>query len=305
VSMTRRTALQTLAATMAAGQAPSAAQFQIACMTIPFQRFSFERGVKGIAAAGFRYIAWGPNQTDSARRRIDTIALEAGVDRSRELLRISRDAGLESVLMFASFYPENPGAVDAYKKRVDQAQAAGIPSLLAFGSPKSTGEHREAFVRTLREIADHARQAKVAIAVKQHGGVTATGELTAAVVRDVNHPSVVVFYDAGNTWWYSDVDANVDFTKCASMTRGFAIKDFRSHAGQRATCGPGYGQTDHYAMLGLVAKNGGTIPLCCENIAEPFVRGQDSPEAVDSLARRAREFLDTVVRGLAAPPRAR
>jgi sugar phosphate isomerase/epimerase len=269
-------------------------------MTIPFQRFSFERGVQGIAAAGFRYIAWGPNQTDSAQRRTETIALEDGADKARQLLRISRDSGLEAVLMFASFYPENPGAVDAYKKRIDQAQAAGIPNLLSFGSPKSTSEHRAAFVRTLSQIADHGRQAKVAIAVKQHGGVTGTGELTASVVREVNHPSVVVFYDAGNTWWYSNVDANADFATCAVLTRGFAIKDFRSYAGQRATCGPGYGQTDHYAMLGSVARNGGTIPLCCENISEPFIRGQDSPEAVESLARRAREFLETVVRGISA-----
>lgn len=298
--MTRRTVLQTLAASAAAAQTSSRSEFQIACMTIPFQQFSFEQGVKGVAAAGFRYIAWGPNQTDSAKRRLDTIALDAGPARARELLRICRDAGLETVLMFASFYPENPGAVDAYKKRIDQAQAAGIPNLLAFGSPKASDEQRAPYVRTLREIADHAKQAKVVIAVKQHGGVTATGELTASVVREVNHPSVVVYYDVGNTWWYSNVDANVDFKKCAPMTRGFAIKDFRLHGGRRATCGPGFGQTDHYAMLGSVANHGGRIPLCCENISEPFAPRQDSPQAVESLARRAKEFLTTVVLGVSS-----
>lgn len=251
-----------------------------------------------MATAGFRYIAWGPNQMDSAKKRIPTIDVDAGTSRARELHRICSDAGLESVLMFASFYPENPGAVDAYKKRIDQAQSVGIPSLLTFGSPQSTSAHREAYLRTLREIADHARQAKVAVAVKQHGGVTATGELTAAVVREVNHPNVVLFYDAGNTWWYPKVDANLDFRKCASMARGFAIKDFREYGGKRATCGAGYGQTDHYAMLGAVAGNGGKIPLCCENLAEPFLGPVTSPEAVDVLARRSREFLETVVRGV-------
>jgi sugar phosphate isomerase/epimerase len=303
--MTRRVALQTLAGAAAAGQSSAGTQFQIACMTIPFQQFSFERGVKGVAAAGFRFLAWGPNQTDSAGKRTDTIGLDAGQERARELLGISRDAGLETVLMFASFYPENPGAVDAYKKRIDQAQAAGIPNLLAFGSPKSTAEHRGVFVRTLQAVAGHAQQAKVAIAVKQHGGVTATGELTASVVREVSHPGVVLFYDAGNTWWYQNVDANLDFPKCAAMTRGFAIKDFRSYRGQRAACGPGFGQTDHYAMLGLVAGNGGNIPLCCETVWEPLVPRTQTPEAVETSARRAREFLDTVVRGVTASPSAK
>jgi sugar phosphate isomerase/epimerase len=140
----------------------------------------------------------------------------------------------------------------------------------------------------------------VTVAVKQHGGVTATGELTASVVREVNHPSVVVWYDAGNVWGYMNVDANLDFEKCASMTRGFAIKDIRSWGGKRSACGPGFGQTDHYKMLGAVAGNGGPIPLCCETIGEPLVPRPDTPEAVEALARRAREFLDTVVRGITA-----
>ena len=185
--MTRRVALQTVAGASALGQRPPGTEFQIACMTIPFQVFSFERGVKGVAAAGFRYLAWGPNQTDASGGRMDTISLDAGPARAKELLRISRDAGLETILMFATAYPENPGAVAAYRKRIDQPQEAGIPNLLAFGSPKSTSEHRAKFVRTLEAVADHARQASVSVCVKQHGGVTATGELTAFVVRDVNH----------------------------------------------------------------------------------------------------------------------
>jgi sugar phosphate isomerase/epimerase len=298
--MTRRVALQTLAATAAMGQTSSqSTEFQIACMTIPFQAFSFERGVKAVAAAGFKYLAWGPNQADSSSgKRTDTIGLDAGTGRAKELLRISRDAGLETVLMFATAYPENPGAIDAYKKRIDQAQAAGIPNLLSFGSPKSTAEHRAKFVETLRAVGDHAKQANVVIGVKQHGGVTATGELTASVVREVNHPNVVVFYDAGNTWWYANVDANEDFRKCAAMTRGFAIKDLRSYGGKRDACGPGFGQTDHYNMLGSVAGNGGKIPLCCETIAEPLVPRPKTPEQGEALARRAREYLETVVRGV-------
>ena len=304
--MTRRFALQTLVGGAAAiGQTTSGTEFQIACMTIPFQGYSFERGVKGVAAAGFRFLAWGPNQTDSSNRRTDTIALDAGPARARELLRISRDAGLETVLMFANAYPENPGAVDAYKKRIDQAQAAGIPKLLAFSSPRSTADQRPEFVRTLQAVADHARQAKVAVAVKQHGGITGTGELTAWVVREVNHPNVVLFYDAGNTWVYNNVDANLDFPKCASITRGFAIKDFRAYAGQRVVCGPGFGQTDHYAMLGQVAANGGKIPLCCEAVWEPLVPRPDTAEGVENAARRAREYLDSVVRGIMAPPKAK
>jgi hypothetical protein len=42
------------------------------------------------------------------------------------------------------------------------------------------------------------------------------------------------------------------------------------------------------------------MPLCCENIFAPLVPRPAEPEGIDTLARRAREFLDTVIAGLHA-----
>jgi hypothetical protein len=42
------------------------------------------------------------------------------------------------------------------------------------------------------------------------------------------------------------------------------------------------------------------MPLACENIFEPLVPRPKTPEGIDALARRAREFMETVLRGLAA-----
>lgn len=39
-------------------------------------------------------------------------------------------------------------------------------------------------------------------------------------------------------------------------------------------------------------------PLCCENIFAPLVPRPQTPEEIDALARRAREFLEVVIRGL-------
>jgi hypothetical protein len=47
-----------------------------------------------------------------------------------------------------------------------------------------------------------------------------------------------------------------------------------------------------------VAFTGRTIPLCCENIFAPRVLRPTTPEEVDALARRAREFLELVIRGV-------
>src|SRR5262245_54064133 len=62
-------------------------------------------------------------------------------------------------------------------------------------------------------------------------------------------------------------------------------------------CGPGFGEIDHYRLLANVSHTGREMPLCCENISAPKIRAT-TPEEIDSLARRAREFLEVVIRGL-------
>ena len=43
---------------------------------------------------------------------------------------------------------------------------------------------------------------------------------------------------------------------------------------------------------------GRKMPLCCENIFAPVITRPAKPEGVDKLARRVREFLETVVAGV-------
>jgi sugar phosphate isomerase/epimerase len=108
-----------------------------------------------------------------------------------------------------------------------------------------------------------------------------------------------MFYDAGNTWFYPHVDPLPDLPSCARYVRGFAIKDFRSIPA-RTICGPGLGEIDHYRLLQPVLRTGLRMPLACETITAPYVPRPDTPEAIDSLARRSREFLEIVIAGLKA-----
>ena len=55
------------------------------------------------------------------------------------------------------------------------------------------------------------------------------------------------------------------------------------------------------SLLAPVAFTGLDMPLAFENISEPLVPRPETPEGVDDLARRAREYVETVVRGLQAP----
>jgi sugar phosphate isomerase/epimerase len=198
-------------------------------------------------------------------------------------------------MMFSMIYPENDEAVKVLTSRIRQAAAAKIPQVLTFGHTE--GGKAELWVARFKELAPVAKDHGVTIVVKQHGGTTGTGEACAKIVREVDHESIAVNYDAGNVMDYLNVDPLPDLAKCADVVHSFCIKDHRNWP-RDEDCGPGFGEIDHYRLLHQVAFQGRKMPLCCENIFAPLLPRPADPAGIDALARRAREFLETVVQGL-------
>ena len=283
--------------TMAAADKIRPTKFQIACMTLPYADFPLQRALRGIRAAGYRHVAWGTTHKEDGGKEVPVLAEDAAPDKARELAQRCRDLGLEPVMMFSGIYPEDPRAMEVLTNRLRQASAGGVAHVLTFGHTK--GGNRKLWVERFRKLAPIAQDLHVLLVVKQHGGETGTGVACAEITREVAHPHVKVNYDGGNVMDYLHVDPIADIKKCADEVRSFCIKDHR-HFPKDQDCGPGLGEIDHYRLLYPVAFTGLTMPLCCENISAPVLPRPVTPEGVDAMARRAREFLETVIAGLQA-----
>jgi sugar phosphate isomerase/epimerase len=296
--MNRRTFLGTAAAVLplarSAADDTKRTTFQIACMTLPYSRFTLDRALTGIRGAGYSFVAWGTTHTQDGKD-VPVVAADAPPEQSKELAKKCRDAGLEPVMMFSGVYPEAKNGLDVLTRRLKQAGAAGVPQVLTFGHTK--GGNRKLWVERLKQLGPIARDNGVLLVVKQHGGETGTGEACAAITKEVDHPNVKVNYDAGNVLDYLNKDPLPDIKLCAGEVRSFCIKDHRNWP-RSEDCGPGLGEIDHYKLLHPVAATGRAVPLACENVFAPLVPRPDKPEGVDALARRAREFLELVVAGL-------
>ena len=270
-------------------------EFQIACMTLPYSRFPLERALQGIKAAGYRYVAWGTSHQEEPGKSVPVMPPDAPPEKARQLAQRCRDLGLEPLMMFSTIYPEAPNGLEVLTNRIKQAAAAGIGQVLTFGHTK--GGNRQLWIERFKKLGPIAQDHGVMIVVKQHGGTTGTGEACAEIIREVNHPNIMVNYDAGNVMDYLDVDPIPDIRKCAAEVRSFCIKDHRNWP-RDEDCGPGLGEIDHYRLLDPVAFTGLKMPLCCENISAPLLPPPREPQRVDWLARRAREFLEVVIEGL-------
>ncbi len=270
-------------------------QFQIACMTLPYAQFPLERALSGIRSAGYSYVSWGTTHREEGGKEVPVIAPDAPPAKARDLANRCRDLGLVPLMMFSGVYPEANNAVEILTSRILQASSAGVPQVLTFGHTE--GSDRTLWTQRFRKLGPIARDHGVLIVIKQHGGNTGTGAACAEIVREVADEGVKVNYDAGNVMDYLDVDPIADIQKCAEEIRSFCIKDHRNFPSDQ-DCGPGLGEIDHYKLLHTVAFTGLKMPLCCENIFAPVIPRPTDPRGVDALARRAREFLETVIQGL-------
>jgi len=277
---------------LVAAAASSPTRFTYSGMTLPWSGFSFERALKGVRTAGFSEVAWGVNHMGKPLLDLAAPTAEAKLLASR-----CTDLGLKPVMMFSTVNLEAANAIDAHKRRIDHAAAAGIPFLLTFG--KTTGGERDRFVANLKGFSAHAATTGVTVLIKQHGGNTGTGAMCKDIIEEVGHPSVKLCYDAGNVLDYESRDPIADIAKCWQLIRAFNIKDHRDWP-KDEDCGPGFGEIDHYRLFQAVMNTGLEIPLTFENIFEPLIKRPTDPAAIDRLALRAREYIETVIRGLQA-----
>lgn len=269
-------------------------KFQIGCMTLPYGQYPLARALEGIRGAGFEYVAWGTTHREAGESKpVPVMAADASPSRAKELADKCRGMGLTPVLMFSGIYPEAPTGLDVLTQRLKQAAAAGIPQVLTFGH--TDGQNRRVWVERFKQLGPIARDLGVVLVVKQHGE---TGQVTGEIVREVDDAGVRVNYDAGNVMDYTKGQVNPldDIKTCGELIHSFCIKDHRM-VPVNQDCGPGLGEIDHYRLLANVAFTGRAMPLACENISAPKIRAT-KPEEVDALARRAREFLELVVRGV-------
>ncbi len=305
-TLSRRTLLQSGAAALAAPMPGAAAEpaptkFQVACMTLPYADFPLPRALEGIASAGYKFVAWGTTHPDSSGRKRPVVGPDESPAEARTLAARCRQLGLEPVMMFSQVYVDAADSVRLHTARIRQAAAARIPFVLTFGHIEKGGE--DAWTRNLRELGPIARAAGVTVVIKQHGGNTATGQDCARIVERVADDGIKMFYDAGNVLDYENHDPIPDIQTCWQQVRGFCIKDHRNTP-QDEDCGPGYGEIDHYKLLMPVLRTGLTMPLACENIAAPLLPRPKDPAQIDAEARRARQYLETVLAGLTRHPTA-
>ena len=247
-------------------------ELTIGCTTRPYHKLSYREAFERIGAAGYSDVAVFasegevPVRSDSTADDVAAVrkaAADAGVAPSMLIGGTKLDLGLD-------------GAVDDYKRLIDNAAALGTRWLLDCGTGKE--EHFDSYFELMRQAAPHAEKAGVRITMKPHGGISLTADDLISAYEKVNHAAFGICFDPGNIIYYTkgDLRPETDVAEVAPKVTTGIIKDCVVEDGKSdVMVTAGDGLVDFYAVLSGLVGGGFDGPLYVECV------GSDAPDAVD------------------------
>jgi sugar phosphate isomerase/epimerase len=266
--------------------------WQIGCYTRPWARFDYRVALDAIAEAGFKHVGLMSTKPKDGARWALVISVATSVEEAAGIGQQARQRGLQIPSIYGGSIPVNRSlqeGIDGLKKLIDNCAAAGGKSLLTAGIGRA--ELETAYYMAIAECCDYAAEKRVAIALKPHGPLNATGPLCRKAIERVGHHNFSLWYDPGNIFAYSDgaLDPVDDVAAVDGLVTGMCVKDYRP-ANDDVKVTPGDGTVDLARVLARLRQGGLTGgPLVIETLTP------DDPAGLIREARRARRFVERLV----------
>ncbi len=261
--------------------------WQLGCFTRPFAQFTYAEALQGIAAAGFSAVG-----LMSARLTSGNVNLANANEKQRAEIR---DGAAEHNLAIAATYYGGPpvqeslaAGVEALRQLIDHCHHVGCATILLGGTGNESLVDR--YYEAVKTVCDEAAEKQVALVLKPHGGLNATGPECRRIVEQVGHPAFRIWYDPGNIFHYSEgeLDPLEDVASVDGWVTGMCVKDFQPPRG--VAVNPGSGQVDFVKLMKRLRAGGfESGPLIVETLAPGDL------QTTKSNARQARRFLESVL----------
>ena len=195
-------------------------KWPIGCFNRPWSPWTYDEALEGLTAAGFRLTGFLGDHADEPFT--STTATQQYLESLRERIRKS---GLDVNVAWLRTRHDVPlaDATSEARKQVDHARFLGVKYLLTMGVDQI--EMYEHFYRVMSDAAAYAMDRGMQIAMKPHGGCSATAAEMLQTIEKVGHANFRIWYDAGNIIHYTNADPVVDIARVASLVAGFSAKD--------------------------------------------------------------------------------
>lgn len=258
--------------------------YQIGCYTRAFSKHDYLTAFDAIAEAGFKYVGVMSSKTGLI------ITTSTTVEQAHKIGEDARSRGLSVASMFGGdigVMKSLETGIEGVKKIIDNCAACGCTNMLLCGHWDKN--FQDAFYKAVTVNLDYAEAKGISMNLKSHGPYNDTGPELRSIARKINRKNFNIWYDPGNTLYYSKGQINpVDDARALDgLVKGMCVKDYVHPKEVNIT--PGTGQVDFPAVFAVLKKGGFTSgPL----VVECLKKG-DLKQTIDE-AKKARRFLEAL-----------
>jgi L-ribulose-5-phosphate 3-epimerase len=267
---------------------------RLAASTNSYHSYSLAEALAGIAAAGFKNVELTsvPGWTEHVPRE----ASDADLQQVRDLLA---ENDLTPISLSGHSDLVSDEGVAEFRKALRLCKELGISMITtstgghADTSSGGLDEQREQFLARIGVLADEAADDGITICLETHGGLLATGAISADLVRQIGKPNVGINYDAGNVIFYGDTRPEQDVQAAAQHINHMHIKDQIGGAGVWNFPAVGTGEIDYATIFDVVDAAGFTGPCSVEVEfqGEPWPSLADVNQAIADSYTHVRWFV--------------
>jgi len=279
------------------------ARVQLACSTLNYSAFSFERALEGIKRAGYDYVGIGCNHEN-----VRMPSPKMNEAQFKDCKKLIDDSGLKanSALCFET-HIGGENSVELWKREIDLLAQLGCKRLITGGpwyyvkwpteimAPDKWQALCNDYYKAADEILLHAEKAGSIICLKPHTGLVAHSGKVREVLERLKSSSLKICWDAGNVSFYEGVCPDPGLDKVAPHVTAICLKDHKGPRAHPLFPPLGEGQVDHDEYFGVLAKGGGLDTMMIERLG---VREGETltVEQIDQRAKRTLEFLTPLLK---------
>ncbi|MFO7637255.1 MAG: sugar phosphate isomerase/epimerase family protein [Clostridia bacterium] len=262
----------------------------LSCSTHCYNRFPFERALKGIAASGLGYVEIGaiPGHCDHVRPEAMSPV------QVREALALVAGYGLKPSSISGHCDLTTPGGAELFKKRMDFAVAAGAGIVNTAEGNIQSRDDEESFFRNMKELAAYAKERGLLIALETHGGILGTAKRCIETLDRIGSEHVKINYDPANLIYFEGKDPETDILEAVDHIGHMHIKDQLEGKGVWNFPAIGEGTINFRKLFIILAENGYAGPLSFE--IEFVEKGPASPEEVDQALIKSVRHVKSIMK---------
>ncbi len=228
--------------------------------TNSYHTYGLDESLKGIAAAGFKYV-----ELSAVMGWTEHVPIGASDEEIAEIKAKLDQLGLKiSCLSGHSDLTSAEGLVVG-KKTIDLCTKLDVSLMnTAIGGHYSENEDKSAFMNHIHELADYAAERGVVIGLEVHGDIMASGAVSIPLIEEIGRDNVGINYDTANCVFYGGVQAVDDIRSTVPYLVHVHLKNTTGGKGKWDFPGVGEGHVDFSGILDVLVEEGYAAPFSVE-----------------------------------------